>query len=50
MKEKVLIILAAIFTIGCNWGSETCQNCSCSEGCCESGACDTEACACVCKE
>jgi len=48
--KKIITLIAAMFVIGCNWGSDAKCSCGCEAGCCDSGVCDAGCgCACVVK-
>ena len=45
--KKIITLIAAMFIIGCNWGSDAKCACGCDGGCCDSGVCDA-GCGCAC--
>ena len=48
--KKLIILTAAVFAVGCNWGNSGCPDCSCDAGCCSSDTCSVADCNCVCKK
>ena len=47
--KSLLLALASMLVIGCNWGNSGCCDCACGADCCSSDKCPVADCDCKCN-